>query len=96
MHICTYVAHICTSHGALWRSEKQLLGVSHFFPSTMWVPGLNSGYQAWEPAPLPSESFNQLFINNRRMVSLTIDAKKDWKYYRLLGARECFLYLRFV
>lgn len=49
-----------------------------------------------EPAPLPSESFHQLFISNRRMVSLMIDAKKDWKYYRLPGARECFLYLRLV
>lgn len=49
-----------------------------------------------EPAPLPSESFHQLFISKRRMVSLMIDAKKDWKYYRLPGARECFLYLRLV
>lgn len=47
----------------MWRSEGNL---QKFSPSIMWFLGLNSGYQAWQQAPLPAKPHLQnlnLLIN---------------------------------
>lgn len=35
---------------------------SQFSPFTMWLPGLNSGHQCWQQAPLSAALFSQPYI----------------------------------
>lgn len=55
LHLCA-----CMYVYAQLDVRELLVGVS-IFASTVWVPGLNQGHQAWHQKPLPDELSHWLF-----------------------------------
>ena len=68
-HCCDF---ICTH---MWRSlcvfyytclhtfgSQRTTSTSHLSPSIMWLLGSNSGSQAWQQAPLPTELSHQTHV----------------------------------